>query len=35
VLLVARSGRTTKAELEKSAHLLGSKAIVGTLLNAH
>ncbi|MEZ5830886.1 MAG: CpsD/CapB family tyrosine-protein kinase [Dongiaceae bacterium] len=35
VLLVARSGRTTKGELEKSAHLLGSKAIVGTLLNAH
>ena len=35
VLLVARSGRTTKAELEKSAHLLGNKAIVGTLLNAH
>lgn len=35
VLLVARSGRTTKAELEKSAHLLGNKAIVGTLLNAY
>lgn len=35
VLLVARSGRTTKAELDKSAHLLGNKAIVGTLLNAH
>jgi Mrp family chromosome partitioning ATPase len=35
VLLVARSGRTTKAELERSAHLLGNKAIVGTLLNAH
>ena len=35
VLLVARSGRTTKVELEKSAHLLGSKAIVGTLLNAY
>ena len=35
VLLVARSGRTTKTELEKSAHLLGNKAIVGTLLNAY
>lgn len=35
VLLVARSGRTTKAELDKSAHLLGNKAIVGTLLNAY
>lgn len=35
VLLVARSRRTTKAELDKSAHLLGNKAIVGTLLNAH
>jgi protein-tyrosine kinase len=35
VLLVARSGRTTKAELDRSAHLLGNKAIVGTLLNAH
>ena len=35
VLLVARAGRTTKAELAKSAHLLGNKAIVGTLLNAH
>lgn len=35
VLLVARSGRTTKAELDKSAHLLGNKALVGTLLNAH
>jgi protein-tyrosine kinase len=35
VLLVARSGRTTKVELDKSAHLLGNKAIVGTLLNAH
>jgi Mrp family chromosome partitioning ATPase len=35
VLLVARSGRTTKAELEKSAHLLGSKPVVGSLLNAH
>jgi protein-tyrosine kinase len=35
VLLVARSGKTTKTELEKSAHLLGNKAIVGTLLNAH
>jgi Mrp family chromosome partitioning ATPase len=33
VLLVARSGKTTKAELDKSAHLLGNKAIVGTLLN--
>lgn len=35
VLLVARSRRTTKAQLDKSAHLLGNKAIVGTLLNAH
>ncbi|HEX6117937.1 MAG TPA: CpsD/CapB family tyrosine-protein kinase [Dongiaceae bacterium] len=35
VLLVARSGKTTKAELDKSAHLLGNKAVVGTLLNAH
>jgi Mrp family chromosome partitioning ATPase len=35
VLLVARSGKTTKTELDKSAHLLGNKAIVGTLLNAH
>ena len=35
VLLVARSGRTTKAELDKSAHLLGNKSIVGTLLNAY
>lgn len=35
VLLVARSRRTTKSELDKSARLLGNKAIVGTLLNAH
>jgi len=35
VLLVARSGKTTKTELDRSAHLLGNKAIVGTLLNAH
>ncbi len=35
VLLVARSGRTTKAELDRSAHLLGNKTLVGTLLNAH
>lgn len=35
VLLVARSGRTTKAELDRSALLLGNKAIVGTLLNAY
>jgi protein-tyrosine kinase len=35
VLLVARSGKTTKAELDKSAQLLGNKAVVGTLLNAH
>jgi Mrp family chromosome partitioning ATPase len=35
VLLVARSRWTTKAQLDKSAHLLGNKAIVGTLLNAH
>ena len=35
VLLVVRRGQTTKAELEKSASLLGSKAIVGTLLNAY
>jgi Mrp family chromosome partitioning ATPase len=35
VLLVARSRQTTKAQLDKSAHLLGNKAIVGTLLNAH
>ncbi|WP_374310921.1 CpsD/CapB family tyrosine-protein kinase [Dongia sp.] len=34
VLLVARSGRTTKSEIEKSASLLGAKPIVGTLLNA-
>lgn len=35
VLLVARSGRTTKAALDRSAHLLGDKPVVGTLLNAH
>lgn len=35
VLLVTRSGDTTKADVEKSAQLLGSKPIVGTLLNAH
>lgn len=35
ILLVARSGKTTKAEIEKSASLLGTKPIVGTLLNAH
>lgn len=35
VLLVARCGQTTKVELERSASLLGNKAIVGTLLNAH
>jgi protein-tyrosine kinase len=35
VLLVARSRQTTKAQLDKSAQLLGNKAIVGTLLNAH
>jgi Mrp family chromosome partitioning ATPase len=35
VLLVTRSGSTTKADIEKSAQLLGSKPIVGTLLNAH
>lgn len=35
VLLVVRRGQTTKSELEKSASLLGSKAIVGTLLNAY
>lgn len=35
VLVVARAGRTTKAEIEKSAYLLGNKPIVGTLLNAH
>ncbi|WP_374651109.1 CpsD/CapB family tyrosine-protein kinase [Dongia sp.] len=35
VLLVARAGKTTKNEIEKSAYLLGSKPIVGTLLNAH
>jgi Mrp family chromosome partitioning ATPase len=35
VLLVARSRRTTKSELDKSARLLGNKTIVGTLLNAH
>jgi Mrp family chromosome partitioning ATPase len=35
VLLVARSGKTTKSELEKSARLLGQKPVVGTLLNAH
>jgi protein-tyrosine kinase len=35
VLLVARSGMTTKLEIEKSANLLGNKPIVGTLLNAH
>jgi protein-tyrosine kinase len=35
VLLVARSRRTTKAQLDKSAHLLGNKTIIGTLLNAH
>jgi Mrp family chromosome partitioning ATPase len=35
VLLVARSGKTTKSDIEKSANLLGSKPIVGTLLNAH
>jgi protein-tyrosine kinase len=35
VLLVARSGRTTKQEIEKSATLLNGKMILGTLLNAH
>lgn len=35
VLLVVRRGQTTKAEMEKCAHLLGGKAIVGTLLNAY
>jgi protein-tyrosine kinase len=35
VLLVARSGSTTKTDVEKSATLLGNKPIVGTLLNAH
>lgn len=35
VLIVTRSGSTTKADVEKSALLLGNKPIVGTLLNAH
>jgi protein-tyrosine kinase len=35
VLIVTRSGSTTKADIEKSALLLGTKPIVGTLLNAH
>lgn len=34
VLFVARSGKTTKAELERAADLLGHSKIVGTLLNA-
>lgn len=35
VLLVARRGQTTKAQLEKSAGLLGNTPIIGTLLNAY
>jgi Mrp family chromosome partitioning ATPase len=35
VLFVARSGRTTKAELDRAADLLKNNQIVGTLLNAN
>jgi protein-tyrosine kinase len=35
VLLVARSGQTTKEELDRTANMLKSNTIVGTLLNAH
>ncbi len=34
VLFVARSGRTSKAELERAAGLLEHFKIIGTLLNA-
>jgi Mrp family chromosome partitioning ATPase len=35
VLFVARSGRTTKAELDRAANLLANFQVIGTLLNAH
>lgn len=34
VLLVTRSGKTTKTELDRAAHLLDNNVIIGTLLNA-
>jgi Mrp family chromosome partitioning ATPase len=35
VLFVARSGQTTKAELDRAANLLANFQVIGTLLNAH
>jgi len=35
VLFVARSGQTTKAELDRAAGLLQNYRVIGTLLNAH
>ena len=34
-LFVARSGKTTKKDLDRAAGLLQSYRVIGTLLNAH